>query len=119
VPPSRRCFIATAAYGTPMAEERQILREFKDQYLLTNPVGEALVNFYYQVSPPIAEFIIEHPALKPVVRAGLAPAVAMGTIAVKTTSAQKIAIVGSMALVSALLVVWFRKRAGKARGNAN
>ena len=113
------CFIATAAYGTPMAPQIDVLREFRDEYLLTNPVGQALVGFYYQVSPPIAEFITEHPALKPVVRAGLAPAVAMSTVAVKTTLAQKIAIVGSMALVSALLVVRLRKRAGKAGGRAN
>jgi len=102
-----------------MAEEIQIFREFKDQYLLTNPVGEALVNFYYQVSPPIAEFITEHPASKPVVRAGLVPAIAISTVAVKTTVAQKVAILGSMALVSALLVVWLRKRADKARRSAN
>jgi len=69
------CFIATAAYGTPMAEEIQILREFRDEYLLTNPVGQAFVDFYYKVSPPIAEFITEHPGLKPIVRAALFPAV--------------------------------------------
>lgn len=110
------CFIATAAYGTPMAEEIQVLREFRDQYLLTNPVGEALVEFYYEISPPMAEFINEHPALKPVVRAGLVPAIAISTLAVNTTLAQKIAIVSSLAVVSALLVIWLRKRV---RGNAN
>jgi len=74
------CFIATAAYGTPMAEEVQILREFRDECLLTNPVGKGLVDFYYKVSPPIAEFITEHPSLKPMVRAGLMPVVAMCSI---------------------------------------
>jgi hypothetical protein len=70
------CFIATAAYGTPMAEEIQILRGFRDEYLLTNSPGQAFVHLYYQVSPPIAEFITEHPSLKPIVRAGLMPVVA-------------------------------------------
>ncbi len=88
------CFIATAAYGTPMAEEIQILRQFRDEYLLTNPLGQALVDLYYRVSPPIAEFITEHPSLKPIVRAGLVPAVAMSTVAVNTTPAEKAAIVG-------------------------
>ena len=113
--PRGGCFIATAAYGTPMAKEIGILREFRDQYLLTNPAGEALVELYYKTSPPIANFITEHPALKPVVRAALVPAIAMSTVAVNTTLVQKIVIVGSMALVSVLLVVWIRKRAGKVR----
>lgn len=113
------CFIATAAYGTPMAEEIDILRDFRDQYLLTNPVGETLVELYYKTSPPIADFIDDHPALKPVVRAALVPAIAMSTVAVNTTLVEKIAIVSSVGLVSALLVFWFRRRTGKARGRAN
>ena len=113
------CFIATAAYGTPMAEEIDILRDFRDEFLLTNPVGEALVELYYNTSPPVAEFIAEHPTLKQVVRSGLEPVIAMSTVAVNTTLAQKIAIVSSMVLLSALLVVWLRKRTGKAIGKAN
>jgi hypothetical protein len=74
------CFIATAAYGTPMAEQIQILREFRDEYLLTDPLGRAFVDFYYNVSPPIADFITDHPGLKPIVRAGLMPVVAMCSI---------------------------------------
>ena len=105
------CFIATAAYGTPMAWEIDVLRQFRDEYLLTNPVGQALVELYYEISPPVAEFIDENPALKPIVRVGLAPAVAITTVAVSTTSAEKISIAGSLALVSVGLAVWLRKRA--------
>jgi len=107
------CFIATAAYGTPMAEDIQILREFRDEYLLTNPVGQALVDLYYRVSPPMAEFITEHPSLKPIVRAGLLPAVAMSTIAVNTTPAEKTAIIGLLALASVALAVWATRRRGR------
>ena len=107
------CFIATAAYGTPMAQEIQILREFRDEYLLTNPLGQALTDLYYRVSPPIAEFITEHPSLKPIVRAGLLPAMAMSTVAVNTTPAEKIAIAGLLVLVSVALAVWVTRRRGK------
>jgi hypothetical protein len=103
------CFIATAAYGTPMAGEVQILREFRDKYLLTNPPGRAFVDFYYRVSPPIAEFITEHPVLKPIVRVGLVPAVLMSTIAVNTTPAEKIAIAGLLVLISVALAVWTKR----------
>lgn len=112
-PPTGGCFIATAAYGTPMAEEIEVLREFRDEYLITNPVGEALMEFYYKVSPPMAEFINEHPTLKPVVRAGLVPVVAVSTVAVNTTLAQKMAMVGSLALVSMALAVWAGRRRGR------
>ena len=104
------CFIATAAYGTPMVEEIQILREFRDEYLLTNPLGKALVNIYYRVSPPIAEFITEHPVLKPLVRVGLLPSVAMSTVVINTNTAERIAIIGLLALVSVVLAVWATRR---------
>ncbi len=107
------CFIATAAYGTPMAEEIQILREFRDEYLLINVVGRAFVNFYYLVSPPIAEFITEHPSLKPIVRAGLLPAVIMSTIVVNTTPAEKVVIVGLLVLVSLAVSIWATRRRGR------
>ena len=58
------------------------------EILLTNPVGQASVDFYYKVSPTMAEFTTEHPSLKPIVRVGLVPAVAISTVAVNTTLAQ-------------------------------
>ena len=108
------CFIATAAYDTPMAEEIQILREFRDEYLLTNPVGRALVYLYYGVSPPIAEFITEHPSLKPIVRAGLVPAVAMSNVATNATMPNKAVMVGLLVLVSVVaLATWATRRRGR------
>jgi hypothetical protein len=107
------CFIATAAYGSYLDGHVETLRDFRDQYLVTNPVGSALVSVYYKLSPPVAEFIDDHPALKPVVRVGLLPAVAISTVAVSTTLAEKLAIVGGLALVSIALAVWLSRRRGK------
>jgi hypothetical protein len=110
------CFIATAAYGTPMAEEIQVLRKFRDEYLLTSAPGRALVQFYYEVSPPVAEFIIEHPALRPVVRLGLAPVVIVGALVVNATVMEKVIVMGLLALVVALAGAWLtRRRVGQQR----
>ena len=65
---SGECFIATAAYGTPAAAEIDVLRQFRDEFLMHNPPGRAFVSIYYQVSPPVADFISEHEALRTVVR---------------------------------------------------
>jgi hypothetical protein len=69
------CFIATACFGTPMAEEVKVLNQFRDECLLTNPVGTIFVETYYKVSPPVADFIRQHPILKSAVRMILEPMV--------------------------------------------
>jgi hypothetical protein len=67
------CFIATATYGTPMAEEVQILRDFRDKYLITNLPGQLFVYLYYQISPPIAKIIQNNETLKTISRIVLTP----------------------------------------------
>jgi hypothetical protein len=68
LPPSQGCFIATAAYGTPTAEQIDVLREFRDVVLLKNTVGSQFVALYYQFSPPVADFIAENSFLRTLVR---------------------------------------------------
>ena len=65
------CFIATAAYGTPLHEDIDVLRDFRDEYLMTNPIGRTFVEIYYTTSPPIADVIRENEGLRTIVREGL------------------------------------------------
>ncbi len=69
------CFIATAAYGTPLAEDLAPLRALRDRILLPRAAGTAFVDTYYRLSPPVADFIADSPLLRAVVRAGLGPVV--------------------------------------------
>jgi uncharacterized repeat protein (TIGR02543 family) len=62
------CFIATAAYGTPTAEQIDVLREFRDVVLLQSPVGSQFVALYYRLSPPVADFIAKNDLLRTLVR---------------------------------------------------
>ena len=65
------CFIATAAYGTPLHEDIDALRAFRDKYLMTNPIGRTFVKIYYTTSPPTADAIRENEGLRTIVRDGL------------------------------------------------
>lgn len=55
--------LATAVYGTPVNENLDILRAFRDTVLLTNPAGDFLVNTYYITSPPIATALAQNERL--------------------------------------------------------
>jgi hypothetical protein len=70
-----KCFIATAAYGSYLEPHVVILRAFRDQYLLTNAPGRAFVSFYYRHSPPLADYIARHGALRAATRWALTPVV--------------------------------------------
>ena len=62
------CFIVTAAYGSPAAEELDTLRAFRDNVLLQSKPGTVLVELYYEVSPSAADFIASHEEVRTIVR---------------------------------------------------
>ncbi|MFK7873998.1 MAG: CFI-box-CTERM domain-containing protein [Oligoflexales bacterium] len=70
-----RCFIATAAFGTPFSKELDTLRWFRDQYLLSSPVGREFVEFYYEVSPRFATWVSTSQIAQQVIRGFLYPVV--------------------------------------------
>jgi hypothetical protein len=71
------CFIATAAWGTPMSGDVEALRRLRDGALLTNPLGRLAVAAYYALSPPLAGAIATDERLRAASRTLLAPAVAL------------------------------------------
>jgi hypothetical protein len=71
----RRCFIATAAYGSSWEPHVIELRDFRDRYLMTNAAGRTFVRFYYRYSPHLADFIGRHDSLRMLARSALTPVV--------------------------------------------
>ena len=71
------CLIATAAYGSELAPQVQLLREIRDNQLMNTEAGSAFMSsfneVYYSFSPYIADMERESPVFKEIVKAGLTP----------------------------------------------
>ena len=71
------CLIATAAYGSELAPQVQLLREIRDNQLMNTESGLAFVNtfndVYYSFSPIIADYERENQLFKEVVKITITP----------------------------------------------
>jgi len=65
------CFIATAAYGSPLHPYVRILKDFRDKFLMSNKLGREFVELYYKYSPFAANLIAKHKVLKLIVQVNL------------------------------------------------
>ncbi len=101
------CFIATAAYGSSMQGEIDVLRSVRDTYLLDNALGAAFVDAYYRVSPFIAVAVAKSPVLAALVRVALTPVIVLSKLllALPHTSAG----LGLLALAGVMLRKLHRK----------
>ena len=70
------CFIATAAYGSLMANDVDQLRHFRDAVLSGSVLGELAVETYYTFGPPVAGVVGESELLRATARDVLAPIIA-------------------------------------------
>lgn len=62
------CFVATAAFGTPLQYEIQVLRDWRDNTLRYTGVGRKFIATYYKFGPVVANFIRKYPVFKAPVR---------------------------------------------------
>lgn len=69
------CFIATAAYGSPLEPHVVALRHFRDRYLASTALGRSFIRFYYRHSPPLAAVVARHESLRFMARMLLTPLV--------------------------------------------
>ena len=71
------CLIATAAYGSELSPQVQLLREIRDNQLLNTEAGSAFMgtfnDIYYSFSPTIADMERESPLFKELVKISLTP----------------------------------------------
>jgi hypothetical protein len=70
------CFVATAAYGSRMASDVELLRHFRDAMLESSVLGELAVETYYTFGPPVAGVVGESEFLRALARDVIAPLVA-------------------------------------------
>jgi len=70
------CFVATAAYGSVMANDVVMLRRFRDGLLARTVLGELAIESYYTFGPAVAGAIAESELLRHTAREMLAPIVA-------------------------------------------
>jgi hypothetical protein len=100
------CFIATAAYGSPLERHVLLLREFRDRFLLTSDFGRRLVVIYSTYSPPAAEFVGRHRTVRAVVRWSLLPLVVVSWMVLKVGPTATLMLL--MSLVGAIMLFLHR-----------
>ena len=69
------CFVATAAYGSSLANDVTMLRQFRDAMLANTVLGQLAVETYYTFGPVVSGVVGESDLLRATARAALAPVV--------------------------------------------
>jgi hypothetical protein len=117
------CLIATATYGSEMANEVQQLRELRDNQLLQTESGTAFMetfnDIYYSFSPIIADYERENPYFKEAVKIVITPMISSLSLMENAESESEVLGIGISVIalnlamylgVPAIVVIGIRKR---------
>ena len=117
------CLIATAAYGSEMSPQVQLLREIRDNQLMNTESGSAFMstfnNVYYSFSPTIADMERESPIFKEIVKVGLTPMISSLSLMESANSESEVLGLGLSVImlnigmylgVPAIIVIGIKKR---------
>jgi hypothetical protein len=117
------CLIATAAYGSEMSPQVQLLREIRDNQLMNTESGSAFMstfnNVYYSFSPTIADMQRDSPIFKEIVKVGLTPMLSSLSIMENANSESEVLGLGFSVImlnlgmylgVPAMIVIGIRKK---------
>jgi len=92
------CLIATATYGSEMANEVQQLRELRDNQLLQTESGTAFMStfndIYYSFSPIIADYERENPLFKEAVKLAITPMISSLSLMENANSESEVLSIG-------------------------
>jgi hypothetical protein len=117
------CLIATATYGSEMANEVQQLRELRDNQLLNTESGTVFMStfndIYYSFSPTIADMEREHPMFKEAVKLAITPMISTLSLMENAESESEVLSIGISVIVlnlgmylgvPAVVIIGIRKR---------
>ena len=92
------CLIATAEYGTELAPQVQLLREIRDNTVMSTGTGTSFMTgfnqVYYSFSPYIADLERENPVVQQTVRALITPMISSLSIMTLAESGNEVEVLG-------------------------
>ncbi len=104
------CPMLTTANGTPLQPHLDILRDFRDKYLMPSKFGRSLVDLYYKYSPYVAELIEKNKVLRMMAWINLLPLVAFSYSMVNFGPAVSAVMVVFVFVLPVILISFFRRR---------
>jgi peptide/nickel transport system substrate-binding protein len=105
-PTGSGCLIVTATFGSPLASEVQLVRDFRDHSISQSYTGSRFMpgfnTWYYSFSPQVSSYINDHPFTKPAMQVILTPL--LGIVRVSQIGYSLLAFNPELATFAALII---------------